>query len=572
MLFLGTLALLQCWFLPGFVVLSFSKLFKIEDKFILSPLLSLFLNYLLVIFLVLLNQFNFTNLVLVICAEFFLIGCLYIMHFRLIFLRILNFREFNLKFNFWAPDFFIILFFILFLFLALNTIGEVIHLGDTAVMWNEWSKEIYLNKIPATGDYPLAYPILGAITYKLLGTYEIEFFARIICLIYPLWIFIIYIRLKRLIVEHKNILYFTFLISLILIFYIFRHYALFIGYVDPILFFITISLGYLYILIRDEKLSFIDFIVVVFAISTPAITKQTGILLTGFIPFILLTLMIRENKQVKLSFFFKLISLVFLFSASFYLVKFNGYIFEFDETSNVNSLIAQVKGSYSFKLIRGLNYAFGIFYPAVIILFLISLKNFYSRIIGISLVLPYFLIWSIFFGNDNRNLSIAIPMIAFVLSAGLMETINFIKKKISNKILIFFTTTIFFFSIFMFINLLNEKRNREILINKNIEKQMLRGINIGTNILIYENLKKYKNLNFYTDDYNFIYLPKTDNRIVILDPDCSKLNIQLKNSFLLFSRKVKGICNEKIPEILSLKNNSYNIIFENKDHILFKFN
>ena len=64
-------------------------------------------------------------------------------------------------------------------------------------MWNEWSKDIYRNQIPSTGDYPLAYPILGAITYKLLGTYEIEFFARIVCLIYPLWIFIIYFRLKK---------------------------------------------------------------------------------------------------------------------------------------------------------------------------------------------------------------------------------------------------------------------------------------------------------------------------------------------------------------------------------------
>ena len=99
---------------------------------------------------------------------------------------------------------------------------------------------------------------------------------------------------------------------------------------------------------------------------------------------------------------------------------------------------------------------------------------------------------------------------------------------------------------------------------------MLRGNNIGTNILIYENLKNSKNKIFYTDDYNFTYLPKTENRIILLD--CSKLNLQLKNSFLLFSRKNTGICKDSILDILSLKNNSYNIIFENKDHILFEFN
>ena len=570
MLFLGTLALIQCWFLPGFVVLSFSRQLNNLDKIILSPLLSMFVNYLIVIFLVLINQFNFNNIILVILIEIFLIGLLYIKYSKSIFLKILNLRKVSLKFNFWAFDFIILLFFIIFFFLALNTIGEVIHLGDPIVMWNEWSKDIYLNKIPSTGDYPLAYPILGAITYILLGTFEIEFFARIVCLIYPLWIFIIYLRLKKLILDNKNVLYFTFLISLILIFYIFRHYALFIGYVDPILFFITFSLGYLYILFRDKKLSILDLLIVVFAISTPAITKQTGILLTAFLPFILIIFMIKENKEIKLSFFFKLTFLVFIFSASWYLFKIYGYIFEFGDASNVKSLIKQVKGSNTFKLLRGLNYAFGIFYPVVIILFLIGLKNFYSRIIGLFLALPYFLIWALFFGNDNRNLSIAIPIIAFVLSVGLIEVINFIQKKINNKILIFVSTITFFFFIFVFFDFINEKRNREILINKTIEKQMLRGKNIATNNLIYENLKKYEDKIFYTDDYNFTYLPKTDNRIILLD--CSNLNFQLKDSFLLFSIKTKGICNERILNILSLKNNSYDKIFENKDHILFKFN
>ena len=278
------------------------------------------------------------------------------------------------------------------------------------------------------------------------------------------------------------------------------------------------------------------FLIIVFAISTPAITKQTGILLTGFIPFILLIFMIREDKEIKISFFLKLISLV-LFSASWYLVKIYIYIFEFGDTSNVKSLMTQVKGSFSYKLLRGLNYAFGIFYPAVIILFLISFKNYYARIIGIFLVLPYFLIWSLFFGNDNRNLSIAIPIIAFVLSVGLIEIINIVKKKISKQILIFSSIVIFSSSFFVFFELINEKRNRQILINKNIEKQMLRGNNIGTNILIYENLKKFKNKIFYTDDYNFTYLPKTENRIILLD--CSKLNLQLKNSFLLFLEKIQ---------------------------------
>ena len=533
MLFLGSLAIIQCWFLPGFTVLSFSKLFKIQDKILLSPLMSLFINYVLGITLIIFQQFNFQNIILIIIFEIFLILIIYRKSFNL---NVINFFKFDnkidLKLSFWFLEVIIYIFLILFIFLALNTIGEVIHLGDPVMMWNEWSKDIYNNSIPLSGDYPIAYPILGAITYTLLNTYEIEFFARIVCILYPLWIFLIYFRVKNLVPKNFYILFFTFLFSLFLIFYIFRHYSLYIGYVDPILFFITISLGYLYILVREKKLNLYNLLLITFAISTPSITKQTGILLTGLIPFILIIISLKENKKVDIQFFVRLIILTFIFSASWYLYKIYGYVFIENDTSNIKSLMSQVKGSYDYKISRGLEYAFGIFYPVVVFLYLMSLKNFYGRIVGLLLVLPYFLIWSLFFGNDNRNLSIALPLIAFVMSIGFLEVIKLISIKINNKILIYFSLTLFVFSTFIVFNFINEKRNRLYMINKNIDKQILRGNNIATNFLIYENLKNFKDKIIYTDDYNFTFLPKTSNRIQLID--CINLRDQLTNSIRCF--------------------------------------
>ena len=111
--------------------------------------------------------------------------------------------------------------------------------------------------------------------------------------------FAIYLRLRILLPDSFFQLFFTFFFTLIFIFYIFRHYALYIGYVDPILFFITFSLGYFYFLLKEKKINTIDIILISMAFSTPAITKQTGILLTAILPlFYCLLNFIKKTKLI----------------------------------------------------------------------------------------------------------------------------------------------------------------------------------------------------------------------------------------------------------------------------------
>ena len=73
MLFLGLLALIQCWFLPGFTLLSFAKSIGIKDKIILSPLFSIIVNYLIVVTLLIFQKFTFENIIILILIEFILI-------------------------------------------------------------------------------------------------------------------------------------------------------------------------------------------------------------------------------------------------------------------------------------------------------------------------------------------------------------------------------------------------------------------------------------------------------------------------------------------------------------------
>ena len=98
----------------------------------------------------------------------------------------------------------------------------------------------------------------------------------------------------------------------------------------------------------------------------------------------------------------------------------------------------------------------------------------------------------IVFGNDNRNLALALPAVAYVMSCGLVVFYDLIKEKFQNYIYWCFSFNVGFC---IFIPFVNEKRDKNYLIEKTLN-QKIRGDNIQTNILIYENLKKNKNLIF----------------------------------------------------------------------------
>ena len=58
MIFLGTISLLQIWFLPGLLFIYFFKKINIIDKVILAFPLSIILNYIIVFLLMFLNFYE----------------------------------------------------------------------------------------------------------------------------------------------------------------------------------------------------------------------------------------------------------------------------------------------------------------------------------------------------------------------------------------------------------------------------------------------------------------------------------------------------------------------------------
>ncbi len=65
MFLLGIFALIQCWILPGLLILSFYKDINIKDKLILSVPLSLVTNYIIILILLVFNSFNQISIILI---------------------------------------------------------------------------------------------------------------------------------------------------------------------------------------------------------------------------------------------------------------------------------------------------------------------------------------------------------------------------------------------------------------------------------------------------------------------------------------------------------------------------
>lgn len=245
MFFLGLLSLIQIWFLPGFLALSFLNRINIYDKLIIAFPLSIILNYIFVFLLILFKSYNFYILIIFIFLELAILVYIYRYDLK----KLKNFKhKIDVKKNYYFLDLLIFLLLVSYLTLAISNIGEITFPGDPLVMWDTWAKSFAQGIIPKnTMDYPQAYPILMSLTYVLIGTTEIEFFSRSVGLAYPLMIWVIMIRIQKFLPKIENEIKLTLFLITLLTLNQFRH-TLFIGYVDPILVFASVSLGYLFIL------------------------------------------------------------------------------------------------------------------------------------------------------------------------------------------------------------------------------------------------------------------------------------------------------------------------------------
>lgn len=536
----GILSIFQAWFIPGFLFLIFYRNIKILDTIIISVPLSLVINYILIYVLANLNLYTQTIFFLIILIEIFLIFLILIKKYKLNVLidEIDSFFSMEKKkklisINYSFINLLIFFLLIIYTFYALKNVGLPIHVGDPLDMWNEWAISWSKNEVPYSVEYPQAVPVLYSISYVLLNSYEVEYFTSSICLIYPIWIFIIFFRLIYIFPEKKLLIKLSLIVTTIFLLSILRNYSLFIGYSDPILVFTSTSVGFIFLYFfnkRKNNLDFKNIILISLIAVSPAITKQMGLLVSYVFPVIYFLYNYFDNKLFYKNFII-ISSIIFILSISWYIFPlYHYYQLDFESTkfARLSSSAMMGKESLNFfmKLNFGLDYLFWKFKYLILILIFLSFKNKYSLSIFLLIVFPYFLIWSLFFVVDNRNFVMVAPFLGFIISIGLINLFNFFQI-LNPKIFSYMKIIIISVCLLSTILAIQIIKNDNKLISKSNEDKKLRG-NIEINTLLY-NALDFKSPNtdvFYIADSSFSHLPIIGNKFIL--KSCNKFHDLIK--------------------------------------------
>ena len=586
MIFLGLISLLQIWFLPGFLFIHFFKRLRFIDKIILAFPLSIILNY-IIVFVFLLFDFYETKYFL--CLIFFEI---------LLLIKILKIRistlikkfpiKINTKIELNLINIFLVFLFITFVFLSINSIGEITHPGDPLVMWDNWAKQFATNQFPKfTLDYPQAYPILMSITYITIGNIDVEFFSRSVCLIYPLLVWLIFLRAMNILPKFKYEIKLTLLFTSVLFLNQFRH-ALYIGFVDPILVFTTVSMGYIFLIDNKYKLYENKEIILVALIAClPGILKQTSLYLTILFPLIYLIYGYKFKDRIAFQNIFKIIFVISVIVLPWYIYKLYAFssseetfqainlsVFNYNQ-SEVLGILGQQMSNIFLNMFRALNLVFGKGYILILPLVLFGLrKNFIAKISLFLIIVPYFVLWSNIFANDARNFSFLLPLVGLVAAFGLSNLLKFKKKTFSSfKIKNIIDISIIIFIISCFVIILDQKRDKDVLYKKQLEKKLMRTNYPNINILLYNYFSEKKSIDtkIIMYDLDFIYLPKFEKSLHFPCNDESIKEIKKIIHEEFFYLIKKSTCSTNFLSFYKNINNK-NEIFSFNDHILWKNN
>ena len=569
MFFLGLLGLLQVWFIPGILFLSFSKRLKFTDMVILSVPLSITINCMIVALLVYFKLYYQEYFLGILVLEFIIITYNLIKNENInsLLSEIEDFLKLKKRFNFNLDviDIPILLCLGLIVFLGLQTIGDVIHIGDALRSFNYWSLK-WVNGTPIhTGFYPPGLPILMSIIYKIINNTDIEFFTRAIILIYPAWVFLIFYRSINLIKIYKNEIKLTLLISSLIFIYIFRNYSMYVGYTEPIQFLLTsVSIFLMALIFFKKKLDNYEYFLFGLIIIANPLIKQTGLYICFMFPIFYLILSYKKVRAKELFKNFVVILVPILIPFLWFIYTL--YVIYIDKSSSSN--MEFIVGLNTQSITDKLYYIFGFLTLPLIILIIFSLLNYLSLKIFVFITLPYVILYLLYIGYDNRHFALIVPIVAINIAMGINK---FFEKFNLNRINYpkYSFSLISVFCVALFLVTINFYRGEERLLNSSISQKKLRG-DQHVNILLYHYVENDELKIISTPDHlDFSFLPEIGNRINS-NSKCSDFNIEEKQYYLLIK---KSYC-EKIDKkyLKKINKENYTKLFYLNDYYLFKKN
>ncbi len=448
MLILGLIAILQVTLLPGLIIVRFLNIRGFLLKGILTFALSLTLNYELVFLLTITGCYTRSVMSAVIAVELLVLGWFSIrdrVFSRRIRLTFLPWRTKNQSLTFSFAYFLLATLafssFVLMLFALYKEIPGVFRLNDDVLSWNRWAVEWSRNVLPfRTSEYPQLLPTNWSITYVLIGSEGIQFFAKAVMVLFPLGILLIFYDVYRRFRFPGALAGIVFCTYLLL--HIFGAPFLSSGYADiPVAFFATLAFYLVYLYSRDAIDLKAALRSVAIVASGAVLTKQAGLFVV-FVTLPMLIMLIRRgdpgNDPVKARryhpFSYAAV-IIILLVLPWYALKGVDIVKGRDE-SNIRYVMYEVHPEQNpFKralaATANLDRETGLpraVLAGLLLLLILSLRTRIGRTSVALIGLPYYLIWSLFFSYEIRNLALSVPFFSLAAGEGLCQIPGFFKR------------------------------------------------------------------------------------------------------------------------------------------------
>lgn len=435
--FMGVMAALQMFILPGAIILKWSRLPMTTFKWLaMAAALSLTCNYIMVFLFTLLGWMQTDFMRLVVCAECLCIASLYREAFssRLSSLR----TGYHWK-TFWHwcispphPVYKMLLLMLSglimakFIFIFHHAMGGIFHVDDEVNSWNRWAMIWASGKIPSSDLYPQLVPTNYALLYTIMGRLpDAPFLVTFARSLMPLFSILCLLIVCDMLIKQKEERY---LVALPLMgFVILGMLGKYIprGYVDlPLAFFAFAALTfYLDIMHHHHRIKPFDLCLFAMICAGCGVVKQGGL----YLPLVLPALAVYQwQHHGLLRASYRSYALVYglaLFIALpwyLYTEHFFAHGFSAFNTYNLTVNMWQAKGT-SVAMAKLSNLFKRSWF--VMILFILSLMDIRKHQAWRSVIfftIPYAVIWA-FTSPDPRNIAFAIPMLVCSASGPLAD-------------------------------------------------------------------------------------------------------------------------------------------------------
>lgn len=494
MLISGILSIIQVLFLPGFLLLFFLNMHRgIIRCLLLSCALSMIINFFIVYFLTVLHLYNYYSVYMLLMLELATLFLCRNMHeekYEFFPKSEYAFSHATLKKCFSQVTIIHVLIFALAAFTLMTFVWFFVSFSsqafvyrDAVLNFNRWAISWYHNLLPTnTWDYPQLLSANWSLTYQFIFTDTVQLFAKSLTAMIPLFTLLIVIDLG---LRFKKLAFF---IAIIVVGYILRNGHVTLIEADMLSGFYGLLSFYLLVLAKyNADINIVKRLVYFGAVtaSGAALSKQSGLFIAILYPLFVYLLVMRDRQNFKISkkIIIHCITLIWLLLLPWYLYNVIQLVLGKDQTSYSTMLSPLLEKNFSDRISFVLSFfvkkQFGFIFGYIVVpmMFIVGLfSNCTVRQVGLFFVLPYFVIWILFFSYDLRNLNAIYPLIGIIVSFGIVELIIwgekvlFFKKKFSQPKVHFI---LFLCALIVFVGYYNRKYNLQYLVKQQLLQRMM---------------------------------------------------------------------------------------------------